>query len=301
MADLLDRQFELDGVVFGVDCPIEVESCQPGRAELITQRQKNDSGDGVRMGKDFYGSSTWSFRLFTNSEDAPGALASYEALSSVWPTDDVRLSSDTVSTLRYRFGDRTRIVYGRGGRWTPTLDTRLWSGYLAAAADFETVDHLYYDDEVNTEIIPIAQPLSTGGMIPPVIPPFVSTGVNPERFGDVTIGGDRPTPVWITVEGPISDPKIIAPGRVINGKPWAGWVAQLNDTVYPDDPVTIDARPWARSATRQSGGGVRVSARVTQISKLYLPPGRHTLSFSGIDPTGTATAAVSWRNARSSL
>lgn len=294
MTDLREGQFELDGVMFGLDCPVMVtdDGFTPGRAELITQRQKYDSGDGVRFGRDTYGSATWSFRIFANAEDAPEALAAYAALADAWPGDDVRLTPGRVSTLRYRIGDRTRVVYGRGGRWTPAVDNRLWSGYLAAAADFETVDHLYYDDEVQSVIIPIAAPLSTGGVIPPFIPPFVSTGTNPTRTGEVVVGGNRPTPVWVTVQGPVADPMIVAPNL---------WVAQAQDTVYPGDPVTFDARPWARSATRESGGGVALSARVTKLSQMLLPPGRHVLSFSGIDPTGTARATVSWRNANSSL
>lgn len=294
MTDLLDGQFELDGVVFGIDAPLEVDTFSPGRAELITQRQKRDSGDGVSMGKDYYGSATWSFRVFTNNlvEDAVTALATYDSLARAWPRESVRLTTGAVAALRYRLGGRTRVVFGRGGRWTPTVDSTLWTGFMAAAGDFETADHLHYADEIQTETISIATPLASGGIIPPFIVPFVSTGVNPARAGKIVIGGDSPTPVWLTFTGPVLNPKVIAPGQ---------WVSEILDTVYPDDPVTVDARPWARSATRQSGGGVKVSPRVTKISQMYLPPGEHTLSFSGIDPTGTARVTVNWRNAYSSL
>lgn len=296
MADLVaDGQFELDGIPFGVDLPVFVtpDGFQPGRAELLTSRAKIGSGDGVRMGQDRFGSATWSFRLATNAEDAEGALDAYAELGEIWPRDDVRLTSGRVSTLRYRFGGRVRVVYGRGGRWTPTIDNALWSGMMSAAADFETVDHLYYDDEIESTTIPIA-PIEEpgGGVIPPFITPFVSTGTNPARQGEVVVGGRRPTPVWLVIDGPVSNPKVVSS---------TGWVAEILDTVYENDPVTVDGRPWARSATRQSGGAVQVSPRVTQISKLILPPGSHTLTFTGTDPTGTASVAVNWRKAYPTL
>jgi hypothetical protein len=164
---------------------------------------------------------------------------------------------------------------------------------MAVAADFETADHLYYDDEIESKTIPIAPVAEPGvGVIPPFIPPFVSTGTNPTRLGEVIVGGKRPTPVWLVFTGPVTNPKVISS---------TGWVAHIQDTVAAGDPVTVDARVWARSATRQSGGSVQMSPRITQISKLVLPPGSHTLTFTGTDPTGTASVTVNWRNAYPTL
>lgn len=295
--DLLqDAQFEIDGVPFGVDMPVMVDAdgFNPGRAELLTSRAKIGGGDGVRPGIDFYGSATWSFRLVTNTDDEEQALEAYSRLAAAWPTEGVRLTPGRVSTLRYRLGGRTRVVYGRGGRWTPAVTNTLWSGALAAAADFETVDHLHYDDDVQTAVIPIA-PVASGGtgtVLPVILPTALGTSPNGERVGEVIVGGERPTPVWLIFDGPVSNAQVISS---------SGWVCRIDDTVYDNDPVTVDARPFARSAVRESGGGVQLNPRVTKISKMYLPPGAHTLTFTGIDPTGTASVAVNWRSAHHSL
>lgn len=296
MIDLLESgQFDLDGVPFGVDFPVLVtdDGFQPGRNDLLTSRTQIPGGDGVRPGRDFYGSATWSFKLVTDTDTEEDALDAYAALASVWPSDDVRLGVGRVSTLRYRLGGRNRVVYGRGGRWTPAPSNTMFSGALAAAADFDVIDALYYDDEIKTVTIPIAPVEQTSnGVIPPFIPPFTSVGVNPDRVGEVIVGGERPTPVWLVFYGPVADPKVASS---------TGWTAQVDDTVYQNDPVTLDGRPWVRSATRQSGGSVMLSPRVTQLSKLYLPPGGHTLTFTGTDPTGSASVAVSWREAHPAL
>lgn len=303
MSDLEDGQFELDGVKFGLWCPVGVtaDGFNPGTAELIGNSTKIAGSDGVRFGRRQYGSSTWAFRLFADRDNPAGALESMQQLGDVWPQEAVRLTPDTVSALRYRLAGRTRVIFGQGGRWTPAIDNTLLGGTFAVAADFETVDHLYYDDEVNVSEVPIAPPLSVGGLIPPFIPPFTSLGTNPTRSGDIEVGGNRPTPVWVVFNGPVSDPRIDVSGHLSNGNAWAGWTAKVEDVVYTDDPVIIDARPWARSATRLGGGSVRVSPRVTKISQMLLPPGRHKIMFSGLDPTATATVNVYWRNAHSHL
>lgn len=303
MSEIYDGQFEIDGVKFGLHCPMSVEAggFSPGRAALIGDPVKMAGADGIRFGRRRYGSSTWSFQMFADRSDPEGALASYAELGQAWPREEVRLNSDTVSMLRYALAGRVRVVFGQGGRWSPVITNALLGGTMAVAADFETVDHLHYSDEVFSEEVPIALPLSTGGLIPPFIPPFTSTGSNGVRAGSISVGGDRPTPVWVVFTGPVSDPRIDVSGTLSDGKPWAGWTAQVTDTVYSGDPVTLDARPWARSATRQGGGSVRVSPRVTKISQMFLPPGQHTINFSGMDPTGSASVNVHWRNAYSHL
>lgn len=294
MTDLLDGQFEINGLPFGLDLPVFVtdDGFNPNRAELVTSRTKTASGDGVRMGSDFYGSATWSFKMATDGLSDREALELYASIADVWPDEETRSTPGAVVPLRYRLGGRTRIVYGRGGRFTPAFTQTFWSGVIGVAADFETADHLHYDDEVENKTIQIAAPPGSGGLIVPFIPPFSSAGANPVRNGTITVGGNRPTPVWLVFDGPVTNPKVTCS---------AGWVAQVTDTVYDNEPVTVDARPWARSATRPDGSSVKVSPRVTKISKMLLPPGSHSLTFTGVDPTGTSSVTVNWRNAHSSL
>jgi len=288
--DLQEKQYEIGGVTFGLDCPVEVKAdgWVPGTATLRTQDIDNPTGDGVRPGKDFKGAATWGFSLYTNARTEKEAWASVAALAAAWDNEDVRLTSGAVVPLRYRVAGETRVVYGRPRRWTATVNNTSMQGRIEIEADFIVVDPTVYSDTMRTHIIPIAVPLELdAGLDVPFIPPFTTSAGASVRESAVRIGGELPTPIIVTFNGPVADAAV----RI------GGWTAALPDPVAADNPVTVDARPWVRAATAASGGGVKVSPRVTRISKMWLPPGIHEVIFTGDDITSTASVLVSWREA----
>jgi len=288
--DLQEKQYEIGGVVFGLNCPIEVKSngWVPGTAALRTQDADQPTGDGVRMGKDFKGAATWSFSLFTNQENETEAWAALSQLAAAWDNEEIRTTSGAVVPLRYRVAGQTRVVYGRPRRWTASPTNDSMQGKIEIECDFLVADPTVYSDTMRTLIVPVAVPLELdAGLEVPFIPPFTTSAGASVRESSVRIGGEMPTPITLTFYGPIDNATV----RI------GGWTAALQDPVSIDDPVTIDARPWIRAATTESGGGVRVSPRVTRISKMWLPPGIHEVIFTGEDITSTASVLVSWREA----
>lgn len=296
MTALDDHQFEVDGVVFGLDAPMHVteDGFGPGAAAATLQRVKMASGDGQRFGKDTLGGATWQFKMFTNAEGESwgeaeqAAWAAVEDLAAVWPRDELRENSGAVTTLRYRIANRVRRIYGRPNRFTPTPNNFSLTGRIDVVADFDTVDHLIYDDVLQSESVSIGPPLDPeAGLLVPFVGPFVSNPGNAPRQGKITVGGREPTPIWVEIAGPVLNPRVQVGGKLI----------EIVDTVAGDDPVTVDARPWARSVTKRSGGGVKINARVTKVSQLYLPPGEHELIYTGTDNSGTSSVTVFWHNA----
>lgn len=289
MADLQEKQFELGGLVFGLHAGVAVTDWSPGTATTRTNDQENPTGDGVRFGRDFRGAATWNFSLSVDGTDEDDGWAKLAALAEAWDGDWVREEPDRVVPLRYRVAGQTRVVYGRPRAWTPVVNNLSMLGRIDVEAQFVLADHRVYDDVQHVSRVSVAVPLELdAGLDVPFIPPFTTSAGASVRESSLTIGGEVPTPITITFEGPIADAAV----RI------GGWTAALVDPVDADNPVVIDGRPWVRAATYLSdGGGVKVSPRVTRISKMWLPPGHHEIVFTGDDPTSQAAVLVSWRNA----
>lgn len=288
MAELREKQFELDGVVFGLYAPITVSDWQPGSPALRSNDVDNPVGDGVRMGRTIRGATTWNFSLSVDGSDEDDGWAILARLAKAWDGDWVHAEPDRVVPLRYRVAGQTRVVYGQPRQWTPVVNNLSMLGRIDVEAQFVLVDHRSYADTTQSEPLTLGIPLDLeAGHTVPTIVPWTSSAGDSRQESAITIGGDVETPVWVTFFGPVDNAAI----RV------GGWTAQMAEHVYYADPVTIDGRPWVRTATKQSGGGSRVNPRFTRMSKMWLPPGHHEVTFTGEDLTGTATALVSWRDA----
>lgn len=288
MAVLQEKQFELDGVVFGLHAGIAVTKWDPGAPAIRTADVDQAVGDGIRMGRDTKGSATWNFSLSVDGEDENDAWAKLADLAEAWDGDWVREEPDRVVELRYKIAGETRVVYGRPRQWTAIVDNMSMLGRIDVEAQFVLVDHRIYGDTMHSALFRLVAPLEVdAGFTTPVTPPFTSAAGSATIEDSLTIGGKIATPIIVTFENNIDQPAI----RV------GGWTAGLAEAVHEDDPVTIDARPWIRAATHSDGGGAKVSPRVTRISQMWLEPGNYSVIFTGTDVTGTGHALVSWREA----
>lgn len=291
MSDLLEKQYELGGVRFGTGSPVEIlaDGFTISSAAARTQDVDNPTGDGVRFGRDYKGSATWGFSMYSNASNEEEAWDFVRPLATAWDAEETRLNSGAVVPLRYKLAGQTRIVYGRPRRWSAVYTNALMGGRIDIEADFATVDDRSYSDVENSVPISLLPPTDpTVGVVAPFLVPFSSGPGSSVRQSSIYIGGDTPTPIWLTFVGEIDDAFVRAGDY---------WTAGLPDRVNEGNPVTIDARPWVRAATQSTGGGVRVNPRLTRISKMYLPPGYHELTFTGTDRIGNATALVGWRDA----
>ena len=139
--------FQLGGVDFGGDHPVQVVGFDPGSGSTRTQDVDVPMGDGRLMGRDFHSAPSWMFDFYTNVWDWAEALDLADTVAAVWSGDQVRDTPGEVMPLRYWMADRWRRVYGRPRNFSPP-DGGLFSklGRAEFAASFDLVDRLHYDD-----------------------------------------------------------------------------------------------------------------------------------------------------------
>jgi hypothetical protein len=292
-----EKQYELGGVSFGLGLPIAVngEGWQPGSATSRNQDLSLPSSDGIRFGKDYKAESVWAFSMHTDQDNEIDAWARVAELGKVWDAQDTRQTSGAVLPLRYCVAGQTRRIYGRPRRWSPVPTNLSMSGRIDIEADFTAAHPLFFDDAESTRTLNVGSAIETdSGWTFPTAFPFSSSPGNLTSQSTITVGGEEDTPLVMkltAVGANLTNPIISVAGI---------FTIAINDTITPSNPVTIDARPWARSITSQAGGTVAVSPRVTRLSKAWLPPGNHDVIFSGTDITSTATLLISWRGAYTS-
>lgn len=285
--------FELDGLLLGGHhSQIQVESFEPGVTDIKTQDAQNGAGDGVIMGRDTYGGSTWAFTFFTDAGSDEEALDLADHLAAVWRNDDIRDTPTVVKALRYYMAGRWRRVYGRPRRFAgPDGGLLTIQGRATMVADFQRVDHLHYDDEEQVAGARLI-PTTIGGFTAPFVAPIEFEQAD-ETYtpGTFTVGGSAPTYPVIEVEGPATDPWVEA----------AGWRLQLRGAILAGSVVTVDTRPWARYAAVDGVPTSGVVAQSTRLTDLVLRPGNHQISYGGYGGADQARATIRWRNARYSL
>lgn len=271
--------------------PLLIRGFDPSAPELRTADAPKPFGDGVMVGRDYFGAGSWTFELSTNVKDEVDALASAGALVSAWRDPKVRLNPNVTVPLAYEVGGRWRRVFGRPDAISdPVSDVRAIQGAAQIVATFRVTDPNFYDDELSTVRLTIV-PESSGGIIAPIIAP-ISTRMNSgRRAGLVDNLGDVASPLTVTFHGPARNPKVVAA---------AGWEVGITGTLAYDQSVTIDAR--AGTAIRNDGASLAGAlTRATQLSKATIPPGPSELTFTAIDTTGTAKVDLSWRHSHSSI
>lgn len=288
--DLLEGQFEVDGVVFGIDCDVQVleDGWHPGMGDWRTQDVDQPLGDGVTMGRDYQGGATWGFDLFTDSDSAAGARAAAARLKAVWPRTAVRLTPQSYVRLRYKVDTETRCIFGRPRRWTPTPDNRLYGGYLAITADFAAVDSLTYDDFEQTYGVKNTPILASHGLVSPMKSPIRTDYSAGESSGGLLVGGDART--W---------PVLRFTGGANPGVTIGDWKCKLQGSLSTNDTVVVDTRPWVRSST--INGALMPLAKDSRLQEMYLDPGAYTVTYEQDASASPGNVTVSWRNAHSSL
>lgn len=297
-AVLSDGSFELDGFQFGGEndaVVVQPGGFDPGTTDWRVQDQDSPSGDGVTFGRDLLSGPTWAWTLLTNQYTAADALDSLEAMAALWQGNVNRSVPGAVSVLRYNIGGRTRCVYGRPRRWGMSVTPNLWGGVTPVVADFRCVDALHYDDALRTVNVGVVvgDGASLGGMEAPLVEPLSTVGGGAREGVVDAVGGSAPAPFIALIRGPITNPWIEGPG----------WRFDFLTTLASDQTLTVDTRPWAKTALRQDGASLAgtLTRASTALSDARLLPGGAWLNFGGIDGTSTATCVVSWRPTYHSL
>lgn len=290
MAELEHEQFEIDGYKFGRLCPVNVESIEWGSPEIRQVDSTRPREDGRRFGRDYRGGRTLSFSLFTMGTDV-SAMSDLGELSAKWDAAAIRAQSGAVSVLRWNIGGRLRKVWGRP-RQISADPHYFFQGKAMITADFETVDHLFYADEIQSASVSLVPP-PIGGLTEPLSDPLI--GVQAGQIqGRIFVDGD--TPAWLStrIYGPILRPEISVGGV---------WSAKLNVDLKSDEYIDISPIPWDRKVRKN--GKENASGTLTQdsqrLSQMLITPGNHEVILGGTDRTGRATAVFSWLSAYHSL
>lgn len=316
MIELADYQFELcesaeedaDGLAFGRDTPIPVNSFDTGISDNRTADAERPMADGTAFGRDFRDARLLAFELTATSWTpaipaagfgaiVPGSdrvaevLDVAEQIESAWAADRIRLSPGAVQVLRWQVGGRTRRVYGRTRKCSSKPDI-VHAGQVSFVADFQTGDDLFYADDRRVVSIPVAIAANAWTTWPLTWPTFWHKAAS-GNVGMITVGGTRATWPAFTIHGPIAQPEIVVGGY---------GSLKLNTSLTYDQAVYIDTRPWNRGIRRENGANLAgaLDPRSTPLPLLRVPPGTYSVALDGTDVTGTASLVVELRDAYSS-
>lgn len=293
MADLADGQYELvngdERWLFGRDTSCLVDAVDFGSPQLTNHDTPHPRGDGTLFGRDYRGSRTVTItgNVLT---DPGGALDALGGMEAAWLADGVRSEPSATSVLRMSRGGRLRTLYGRPRKFASTsrLSSRGWVPYTC---DFTTLDHLYYGDDEAANLVPFV-PNAVGGLIGGQVGGWAASSSG-SSSGQVVVAGTRPSWLVWRVRGPIVNPQIEVVGR---------WIATLNTTVAYDQFISVDPSPWNRSVRRNDGANFSgaFTAASVRLSEMQVPPGANQVLLRGIDPTGSSSVELFWRNVWSS-
>lgn len=292
-----DWQFELAGARFGRGLPVIVTSFDRGGSDVRAQDQPAGRGDWMNFGTDRKTPGVWAWTLETVLRDGPSALAALEDLEAVWDAPDTRGAPGEVLPLRYRHFGVTRVVFGRPRRFTAPLTTQVAQGRIKIAADFQLAEAWSYDDVEQSVQLSVGAAVTSGQAVtfPTRFPRLWGGSAGRPGTRNITVGGRRPTWLSAVFTGPITDPYLIVGDQVL----------QLRGILPAGvaNRITVSSLPWAQGVYRSSDGApapVYLDA-ASRLAQLRVAPGEHLLTFGGIDNTGSATCAVSWRDANNSI
>jgi hypothetical protein len=286
--ELVDYQHQLGPVLIGRGTSITIRAIEGlGQVAPRTTDVEPPGEDGLWLGPDYYGGRTVRIdAAVKNPGNSSAVLDTLALLQDASDTAAVRGQAGTTLALRLKFPGRpTRVVHGRLRKFEPDLVT-LKHGYAPVDLEFQTADHLYYDDESQSTSMPLGS-LTEGGMTFPLQFPFTIAG-DPSaigRPGYLEVGGTRETWPVIRVSGPCANPTIthVTTGRSLT----------VLTTLAAGEWVEIDTRPGWRTVLRENGGGAPL-APASRIDQFVLTPGLNEIRWTATDNTLTSTLAVTW-------
>jgi hypothetical protein len=186
-------------------------------------------------------------------------------------------------------GGRARRWYGRPRQFAPAASRLTRQGYTPLVATFGVTHTGSFDDVEQSVRVDMAPPPHRG-ILGPLKEPLTMVGEGSVRVpGQIDVGGNRPTWPVINIYGPISQPVCELVSR---------WKLQLNLSLKAGEKITIDPRPWVRTALRGTGSVAGLITRSSPLLEdLLIPPGRQDFVLRGTDATATAYMTVAWRDA----
>jgi hypothetical protein len=291
--------YELEGVTFGGrrEGGYMVASVSRAAASVRSQAVPAPHRHGTIPGRDYLGSSTWTFDITTDAEDNAGAYALARQLGGAWARAR-SLAPGELAVLRvYRAGEWFR-VYGRAREFAgpeETVGTTVGTG--AIVCSFEVMDPLVYGDLERSVSIGTTPSAGATGLIFPVVFDVVwdTDGVPGQRSGIVDLEGTVPAPVVVELRGPMSNPRVVHS---------SGWEVGVTGPLAYDEAVIFDGRTRTVRATIGGAPAPNPASRITRatrLDRLTVDPGRSEFTLFATDPTGSGQAVITWRDAHASI
>ena len=274
----------LDGYRFGAGTTVRIMDLIVGQRAVRDQDTDRHPQHGRHMGQDSDDGPELTLDLSVRAGGAEANLNEAGRLRAAWQG---KHAPGEYSALTYALPGRVRRVYGRPRRFSaPDLHPGLHNNRLPVLGTFQMADPWFYDDVEKSTTVRIVPASEYGGFVFPLLIPWSTTRSQAPLSRIATVAGDAPSVYRVTVRGPIRDPWV-----GVNGRRYL-----IRGSVAWDQTVTIDGR--ARTVTRQDGASVVGMLHPTaRLSGMALDPGSHDVAFGGVDPTGTATATLTWRDA----
>lgn len=159
MPELSEREWSLDGYVFGGTTPINVLSWELGDPTVSTHDQQLPLEDGAVFGRDTKGGQHITLDLLVNQPNRADARTAWRGLASRWSNDTARRTPGTIQVLKMRLlGSDTVRVYGRSRKFSPGDTGFLPGGALPITADFMMADHKFYSETERSLTLTLLSP-----------------------------------------------------------------------------------------------------------------------------------------------
>lgn len=278
---------------------ILIEDFDPGYPELRISDVSREGRDGTMPGRDFLGSTTFTFDVATNRKTMSQARQTLAEFLKAWRDSSIRLAAGENVPLEYQAVDdpQWRRVYGRPRRSdNPDFGVLMRQGVAKVSLEFEVMEPRIFsggDDGESSVTIGQVEGSLGGGWRFPMTFPVRGSAVAGARAGSVTVGGAETTIAVIEFHGPGS--KLSLDGN-------SGWHVGLreNAQLAADEVITIDP---LRGTVTDNFGRSRYGAldKRTPLDGVSLSPGTENIFFSAVDQTRMAHAVIRWREAHMSL
>ena len=273
---------------------IQVSSTSVDTGTVNVQDQAVVGQDGLQFGVDTYPGMVVTQQGQAYSPAAvAAAMDSYSALAGAWNNPAVRLADGAVQVLRayYRGSSVVRRTYGRGRKIMPSYGM-VNQGLVPWTAQFQSADNTWYED-VKSSLTLTAVPSFRGTLAPPWTPPLQLAATSNYQQNTIVNSGSLPTWPVIQFNGPVSYPGI----TYVNTPVSIGYQGIL----AAGQSLTIDTRPWARTALLNSGASVAGLLTGSAMLSMQVQPGATVVHYGGQDFTGQSYCVITWRSATLSI
>lgn len=280
---MLEGEFILDGYAFGTpehDAVILSGGLDTGTTEVRSQDAQ--VRDTTLFGRDYLTGPTWAFTLGVAHDDADTILAD---LARVWRNPAIRLTPGQMSVLQFKRNGREYRLYGRPRRFGVMPDDVYSEDWRQVAADFQVDGPYMYTDADSMVTLRLGEIFTDDGVILPETMPWLLGGEYISGTSIIDVQTLDPTPFEVVVRagtGPLSQISLEGPG----------WAIDVQTVVQPGSELVIDTRASTVTLDGASVAGT-LSRRSSLTARLW--SGASTISFTGMDPTGSATATFTWR------